>query len=193
MLNRYPYNNGHLLLVLRRHASLLGECTPDELAEMGGLLAAMERTLRDDAAPGRLQRRLQRRRQRRRRHPAAPAPAPAAPLARRHQLHEHRRRDPRHPEHPRRDVRPAQAGLRRRTRALTMKTLAERRPGALRAGRRRLAVGRQRPAAAARRCAVPRRSRWSCPADPRPPRAPGHPQRHPRRRPRQHLQPRACP
>ena len=28
MLNRYPYNNGHLLLVLRRHASLLGRVPP---------------------------------------------------------------------------------------------------------------------------------------------------------------------
>ncbi len=47
MLNRYPYNNGHLLLVLRRHASLLGDCRPEELAEMGRLLAVMERALRE--------------------------------------------------------------------------------------------------------------------------------------------------
>lgn len=45
MLNRYPYNNGHLLLVLGRHEALLGACSPDELAEMGRLLAAMERAL----------------------------------------------------------------------------------------------------------------------------------------------------
>jgi ATP adenylyltransferase len=51
MLNRFPYNNGHLLLVLGRHAALLGECTPDELAEMGRLLAAMERALLDCLRP----------------------------------------------------------------------------------------------------------------------------------------------
>jgi ATP adenylyltransferase len=52
MLNRYPYNNGHLLVVLRRHASYLGDCTAAELAEMGGLMAAMERTLRETLRPG---------------------------------------------------------------------------------------------------------------------------------------------
>lgn len=51
MLNRYPYNNGHLLLVLRRHAAAIDECTPDELTEMGGLLAVMERTLRATLRP----------------------------------------------------------------------------------------------------------------------------------------------
>ena len=45
MLNRYPYNNGHLLLVLGRHAAQLGDCTPAELEEMGRLLAVMERAL----------------------------------------------------------------------------------------------------------------------------------------------------
>jgi ATP adenylyltransferase len=52
MLNRYPYNNGHLLLVLSRHASLLGECGAEELAELGSLLAAMERTLCTTLHPG---------------------------------------------------------------------------------------------------------------------------------------------
>jgi ATP adenylyltransferase len=52
MLNRYPYNNGHLLLVLQRHASLLGDCRSDELAELGSLLAVMERTLREALRPG---------------------------------------------------------------------------------------------------------------------------------------------
>ena len=45
MLNRYPYSNGHLLLVLKRHQPLLGDCTPAELEEMGRLLSAMERAL----------------------------------------------------------------------------------------------------------------------------------------------------
>jgi ATP adenylyltransferase len=51
MLNRYPYNNGHLLLVLRRHEATLGACAPGELAEMGQLLAAMERALDETMRP----------------------------------------------------------------------------------------------------------------------------------------------
>jgi ATP adenylyltransferase len=51
MLNRYPYNNGHLLLVLNRHAAQLSDCTAAELAEMGTLLAAMERALAASLAP----------------------------------------------------------------------------------------------------------------------------------------------
>ena len=43
MLNLYPYNGGHLLLVLGRHAAALGDCTPEELQEMARLLAVMER------------------------------------------------------------------------------------------------------------------------------------------------------
>ncbi|MBD3221810.1 HIT domain-containing protein [bacterium] len=45
MLNRYPYNNGHLLLVLGRHVPLLSACSPEEIAEMGRLLAVMEQAL----------------------------------------------------------------------------------------------------------------------------------------------------
>lgn len=51
MMNRYPYNNGHLLLVLNRHEPLLGACEADELAEMGRLLAVMERTLEEAMHP----------------------------------------------------------------------------------------------------------------------------------------------
>ncbi len=51
MLNRFPYNNGHLLLVLGRHAPLLSDCTPAELQEMGSLLAAMERALNEGLRP----------------------------------------------------------------------------------------------------------------------------------------------
>jgi len=51
MLNRYPYNNGHLLLVLARHVPLLSDCTPAELEEMGRLLAAMERALSESMRP----------------------------------------------------------------------------------------------------------------------------------------------
>ena len=51
MLNRYPYNSGHLLLVLNRHEPLLGACTPAELDEMGHLLSAMERALQEVMNP----------------------------------------------------------------------------------------------------------------------------------------------
>jgi len=46
ILNLYPYNNGHLLLVLNRHRPAIVDLAPDELAEMGPLLQVMERTLR---------------------------------------------------------------------------------------------------------------------------------------------------
>jgi ATP adenylyltransferase len=45
ILNHYPYNNGHLLLVLNRHQPALSDCTPDELAEMSELLQILESTL----------------------------------------------------------------------------------------------------------------------------------------------------
>ena len=45
ILNRFPYNSGHLLLVLNRHHPDLGGCSPQELEEMGRLLHLMERTL----------------------------------------------------------------------------------------------------------------------------------------------------
>jgi ATP adenylyltransferase len=51
MLNRYPYNNGHLLLVLNRHAPQLQDLEPSELEEMGRLLALMERALAESLAP----------------------------------------------------------------------------------------------------------------------------------------------
>jgi len=45
VLNLYPYNNGHLLLVLNRHQPALSDCSAEELAEMGELLQALESTL----------------------------------------------------------------------------------------------------------------------------------------------------
>ena len=46
ILNRYPYNGGHLLLVLNRHCGSLVECTPEETRDLARLLPAMERALR---------------------------------------------------------------------------------------------------------------------------------------------------
>ena len=51
ILNLYPYNNGHLLLVLNRHLPTIGDIDAAELMEMGRLLAVMERTLRRAYAP----------------------------------------------------------------------------------------------------------------------------------------------
>ena len=51
LLNLYPYNSGHMLLVLNRHQPLLGGCTPDELAEMGRMLSLMEAVLTEAFRP----------------------------------------------------------------------------------------------------------------------------------------------
>jgi ATP adenylyltransferase len=51
ILNLFPYNNGHLLLVLNRHAPSICDLTPDELGEMAALLPAMERSLRKAYQP----------------------------------------------------------------------------------------------------------------------------------------------
>ncbi len=47
VLNRYPYNNGHLLVAPRRHAGELSELTPAEQAEIHELLVRMTGILRD--------------------------------------------------------------------------------------------------------------------------------------------------
>ncbi len=45
ILNLYPYNSGHILLISNRHQPMLGNCNADELSEMGTLLKVMEATL----------------------------------------------------------------------------------------------------------------------------------------------------
>lgn len=51
LLNLYPYNSGHLLLVSNRHQPLLGQCTAEELAEMAKLMSLMEATLTEAFQP----------------------------------------------------------------------------------------------------------------------------------------------
>ncbi len=51
LMNLYPYNSGHMLLVLNRHQPMLGKCTTAELAEMGQLLSLMEATLTEAFQP----------------------------------------------------------------------------------------------------------------------------------------------
>jgi ATP adenylyltransferase len=45
ILNLYPYNNGHLLVVPRRHVASLADASGDELAELMGLTRASELAL----------------------------------------------------------------------------------------------------------------------------------------------------
>jgi ATP adenylyltransferase len=45
MLNRYPYNNGHIMLVPYLHRSGLGELPPEAMAELGSMLQTCEKAL----------------------------------------------------------------------------------------------------------------------------------------------------
>jgi len=47
ILNRYPYNNGHLMVVPRRHLASLAELSPAELHEVADLVQRAESVLRD--------------------------------------------------------------------------------------------------------------------------------------------------
>jgi ATP adenylyltransferase len=47
VLNLYPYNNGHLMVVPYRHESTLAGLTPDEMNELGRLTQLSERALRE--------------------------------------------------------------------------------------------------------------------------------------------------
>ena len=47
VLNLYPYNNGHLMVVPYRHESTLAGLTRDEMNEVGTLTQLSERVLRE--------------------------------------------------------------------------------------------------------------------------------------------------
>ena len=51
ILNRYPYNGGHILLVSNRHIGSLTECTAEEVVDMSRLLSVMENVIRDSYQP----------------------------------------------------------------------------------------------------------------------------------------------
>jgi ATP adenylyltransferase len=45
ILNKFPYNNGHVMVVPNRHAGRLTDLGPEELADLIGLAQTMERAL----------------------------------------------------------------------------------------------------------------------------------------------------
>jgi ATP adenylyltransferase len=51
ILNRFPYNNAHLMVVPNRHIGSLTEAGGDELAEVMQLAARAERAIREAYAP----------------------------------------------------------------------------------------------------------------------------------------------
>jgi ATP adenylyltransferase len=51
ILNKFPYNNGHLMVVPRRHAARLADLGPDELLEFIQLTQLSERVLTDVYQP----------------------------------------------------------------------------------------------------------------------------------------------
>jgi ATP adenylyltransferase len=51
ILNKYPYNNGHLMVVPNRHIATVSEATPAELSEMMALAARAELAIREAYAP----------------------------------------------------------------------------------------------------------------------------------------------
>ena len=51
MLNRYPYSNGHLLLIPNEHVSSLEEASLDSLTELMALSQATLRALREAYSP----------------------------------------------------------------------------------------------------------------------------------------------
>ena len=51
ILNRYPYNNGHLMVAPYRHVSALGALAPDELHEIASLTQRSEAVLGEAYGP----------------------------------------------------------------------------------------------------------------------------------------------
>jgi ATP adenylyltransferase len=51
ILNKFPYNNGHLMVVPKRHVGKLGELERDELTELMVVTQTAERVLAEEYAP----------------------------------------------------------------------------------------------------------------------------------------------
>ena len=94
VLNLYPYNAGHLMVVPYRHVPDYTDLTAEEVAELGAFTQTAMRVDPRGQRRARLQHRHEPGRGRRRRHRRPPAPARRAALGRRHQLHAGHRPDP---------------------------------------------------------------------------------------------------
>ncbi len=94
VLNLYPYNSGHLMIVPYRHVSDYIELDVDETAEFAAFTQRAIRVLQDCDGAARLQHRDEPGQRRRRGDRGAPAPARRPALGRGHQLHADRRADP---------------------------------------------------------------------------------------------------
>ena len=104
VLNKYPYNPGHLLVVPLRHVGELEELTAEENAELQALLQRSLAAIRRTTDPARVQHRAEPRARRGRGDPRAPPLARRAPVERRHELHARRGRDARAARTARGDV-----------------------------------------------------------------------------------------
>lgn len=51
LMNRYPYNAGHVMIAPRRHVGTLGEATAEELSDMMALARRMEEVCREVYKP----------------------------------------------------------------------------------------------------------------------------------------------
>jgi len=51
VLNLYPYNNGHLMVVPKRHVASLASCTPEELSDLMRVTRHAEIALAEAYAP----------------------------------------------------------------------------------------------------------------------------------------------
>lgn len=51
ILNKFPYTNGHLMVVPRRHVGSLAEATPPELSELMNFVRTSEMVLTDSYRP----------------------------------------------------------------------------------------------------------------------------------------------
>jgi ATP adenylyltransferase len=52
IINRYPYTNGHVMVVANRHVDLISELSVDESTEVMALVSRCERALTDVYNPG---------------------------------------------------------------------------------------------------------------------------------------------
>jgi ATP adenylyltransferase len=111
VLNLYPYNSGHLMVVPYRHVSAYDDLTPAEAVELASMTQQALRSLRHASGPQgfNVGMNLGGRRGRRHRRPPAPARRPA--LGRRHQLHARRRPHAGAPAAAAGDARAARRGL----------------------------------------------------------------------------------